>query len=824
MPILRSWPLPPSLALVACVAIACATLAPAPARAADAHEEAVALARRGDHDAALAALEQLVRERPDDRRLVFDRIAVLGWAGRDAEALSRAAGVDLAEAPAYVLETLGRSARNLKRFALAESVYRRSLARYPQRDDSRIGLAFSLADQGRHDDAAALLDEALAAAPDEAAADRSRRALLLAARGTLAEYAGDWVGALSHHQRALDADPRLADAQLGVIRSSARLGAAHVATDLARRHEGLLKGDERAALEGDEVAHAIRWGGVQQRVESGDDRFEWLDRALARSEPAAARLADALRAGAGTAGLDEQARRLLADRIVALESRRRPADALALHDAMRAAGLEVPAHALAAVADARLSLRQPEAAAEDYRRVLVATPENFYAALGLFYALIESERFDEALAHAGQLAGQTPQWLRRGRANYAWVSAQTAPALAQLYGDRLDDATRRLEPLVLGYPYNAGVRAAVASLAHARGWPRRADDELQRTLAIEPDSAGLRAARVPVLLELHAWSDAHEQLRAAEALRPEDHRVRDARDWWNVHTLRELEVEAGWGRSSDTTPSGNRDWRVAARLYSQPLATHWRVFAQAASAHARFNAIPLRWHREGLGAEYRARDLRLHAAATAGSTDRIGLDAGLAWQLDDHRSLEATAASVSDDLPMQAWAVGVRASELGLTARYRVHESRSFELGAGRLDFSDGNERIGYHGQWFQRWVSEPHWRFETTTRLGASRNSLAGAAYFNPASDLSLTVEAAAEWVTWRRYERSFRQRLAATAGRYRQQGYGSGPIYGLAYEHLWEFDRRVYLRYGVARLLHPYDGQRSGRTSGNISLRWRF
>jgi biofilm PGA synthesis protein PgaA len=140
------------------------------------------------------------------------------------------------------------------------------------------------------------------------------------------------------------------------------------------------------------------------------------------------------------------------------------------------------------------------------------------------------------------------------------------------------------------------------------------------------------------------------------------------------------------------------------------------------------------------------------------------------------------------------------------------------------MDFSDGNDRDQWWVSWSERWLSEPRWRVESTASLGGSENSLAGAPYFNPGSDLTASVELAGEWLNWRRYERQFRQRVALTLGRYAQEGFGSGSILGASYEHVWELDRRLYLRYGVGRSLRPYDGERTGRTVARVELEGRF
>ena len=38
------------------------------------------------------------------------------------------------------------------------------------------------------------------------------------------------------------------------------------------------------------------------------------------------------------------------------------------------------------------------------------------------------------------------------------------------------------------------------------------------------------------------------------------------------------------------------------------------------------------------------------------------------------------------------------------------------------------------------------------------------------------------------------------------------------------WELDRDLSLRYGIGRMLRPYDGEREGRTFANLVVLWRF
>ena len=95
---------------------------------------------------------------PGNKRFLYDYLAALGEAGRDAELVESVPSIDLASAPVSVLGRTGRAASNLKRFGLAVELYQAAIKRAPDRIDIVAGLAYSLVDAGRPDDAIALLE------------------------------------------------------------------------------------------------------------------------------------------------------------------------------------------------------------------------------------------------------------------------------------------------------------------------------------------------------------------------------------------------------------------------------------------------------------------------------------------------------------------------------------------------------------------------------------------------------------------------------------------------------------------------------------------
>lgn len=642
-------------------------------------------------------------------------------------------------------------------------------------------------------------------------------ALLLAAGLGIGSAAADtdWAMELGRQLAILKQQPDNPEARKGAWVAAMRLGLFAQAAAL----DAPLSTEERRAMEGDMIALDIRSGIIDRNTLRGAERFLRLDRALTATDPLAAEFF------AGKVP-DAEDRRRLTDRLSALAARRRAADAVLLYETLLARDIPVPLWAERDVAGSYLELRRPREALALYRRAVDANPDDFDANLGLFFALVETEQLDAATEHIDAYAARLPE--RRhldGRYNGERLSADITADRVRIFADRLDEAQARIDARHEAIPYNSEARQSSASLALARGWPRQGDEMLRRTIGSDPINPGLRADLSENLLTLQDWPAARAALDDAADLDPDNGAVSRARRSYALHDSYELYVEAGYGEGGEINYFGSRDWSVDSYLYSRPIADDWRVFAHNYTARADFDGVRETWIRSGAGVEWRHQDWRLTGEVNGGSGVKAGATGTVRWRPDDQWSFYGTAESVTNQIPLRAVADGIYANRASLGVDWRQHESRKLAAGTFASDFSDGNLRSGVSASWFERWASGPKWMFETTLGADASRNSLdTSVNYFNPKSDRSLWLTAAVENLTWRSYDHAFRQRLALTGGNYWQQNYGSGAIEAIEYTHRWELDRDLSLRYGIGRLLRPYDGNREGRTFANLTLLWRF
>jgi biofilm PGA synthesis protein PgaA len=625
----------------------------------------------------------------------------------------------------------------------------------------------------------------------------------------------DWAVKLGQQLALLKLQPDNREAGKAAWIAAMRLGLFAQAATL----EAPLATDERRAMGGNIIALDIRYGIVDRNTLRGPERFLRLDKALTATDPLAAEFI------AGKTP-DAEDQRRLTDRLSALAARRRAADAVKLYETLRRRDIPVPLWAERDIAGSYLELRDPQEALVLYQRVFDANPDDFDANLGLFYALVETEQLDAATEHIDRYAARLPE--RRhldGRYNGERLSADITADRVRLFADRLAEAQDRIDARHDAIPYNSEARQSAASLALARGWPRQGDEMLLRTLGSDPINPALHADLSENRLTLQDWLAARAALDYAAGLDPDNGAVRRASRSYELYDSYELYVEAGYGEGQDVNYFGSRDWSIDSFLYSRPIAENWRVFAHNYSASADFYGENQTWIRTGAGAEWRHLGWRLTGEVNGGSGVKAGATGTVRWKPDDTWTFYGAAESVTNQIPLRAVADGIYAGRLSVGADWRQHESRKLALGGYSSNFSDGNLRTGVNAAWFERWASGPKWMFETILGADASRNSLdTSVNYFNPKSDRSLWLTAAIENLTWRSYDHAFRQRLALTGGTYWQEGYDAGAIEAIEYSHRWELDRDLSLRYGIGRMLRPYDGEREGRTFGNLVLLWRF
>jgi len=779
------------------------------------HAAALALAREGKLPAALDMLSNLAAQNPETLRLLYDYIAVLGWAERDAEVVAQASRIDLASAPPYVLETLGKSARNTRNFPLAMDAYRRAREQEPTRIDSTLGLAMTMADAGQPDEALTLLNQFAKTAEQEVP--------ILLAQGYILQTKRDGhFELLAVYERVLAIDPTNEEGWRGKILTTQWLGAPHLAARMLEQHPSVLSPRERAELLADRSAERLGWGGLaalpqaEQRAQTASTIAD-IKKTLADLE-------------SQNQGDTPASRRAHLDLLVGLQHIGAHEQAIEEYKWLTDHLFELPAYALVAVADSHLQLQQPEAAVPIFQAALRLEPNSPAAQSGLFYALVDSERHEEALRVVDEFAQRTPIWIKRepksaGQPNYERSDLDALAALGRAFADYLAEAQQRLEPMVATAPQSADLRTQLGTTYLWRGWPRRAITEFRIVSAQEPDHMGAHLAEMDAQLNVHEFEAAEKALHAAQAIGPNSQQLRQPTETWSAQNAPELRVDVSRLASSGLNENV-ADYSIDAHLYSPTLAYRYRPFFHTLLSAANFPEGLASYKRSGVGVEFRSEPIDGQAEISVNSEDAAdpGLTLRGRWNANDFWSVGAGWESYADDIPLRARNKAVQGWSVIADTVYRFDETRSLGAAAHRVSMTDGNVRRALSANAMQRIITKPRYKLDAIGSVHSSRNFNVGASYFNPASDLGVDLTLNNDWMLWREYTHSFRHRLALTGGTYKQTNQSVRLVWGAQYEHQWNWTQRFDLSYGISRTRRVFDGKAELATRLYLAVDWRF
>ncbi|QXI53703.1 poly-beta-1,6 N-acetyl-D-glucosamine export porin PgaA [Pseudomonas alvandae] len=791
------------------------------------YDQKVLDARAGHYTPALTVLRQLSAGQASTAQ-ISDHLQIASWAGLDAEVATvyetQGRYHDL---PVQALTAVARSYRNLKRWDSATDLYRRALAIDPQNPDLQLGLALTQADAGKPDEAVSRAKALVAAKPD----DPMRRLAL----GYALTRANNPHEALFEYDQAFTrAGSHKPEVAREYIYALQRARLPEPALRLARLQPGLIDRGVQRRLEGDVAAERVRLADMASRSEK--DRFVIADRALVDYDKL-------LATWTPVAEAHEDVLRWRIDRMGALNARARRAEVIAEYQKLVAEGVGIPTYALRWVASSYLEQREPEIAIDLYRRVLTAPDadpaDRFEDSTALYYALLESERSEEARALAEDLAKSQPSRVELkgmpiGNPNDEWMDAQQLAAQAGTYGADLPSAEARLNDLVYQGPGNIGLRLAQADLYQARDWPRRSENLLKEVEATTPRSRDLEIAQARAAMDLQEWRQMDALTDDVVARYPENAHVKRLQRQREVHDMAELRIEAytgksfGGGNGDAGAVTGSRDFGIETLLYSPPIDEDWRLFGGAGYATGDFEEGTghHRWQR--LGVERRTRDMTLEAEVSNhsyGSGDKQGARVAVARDINDHWQYGGSLDYLSADTPLRALNSGIRANGGSGFVRWRANESREWRLAVSPSHFSDGNNRLETLLTGREGLYSAPRLQVEMGLEVGASRNSGSNEVpYFNPKSDFSVMPTVTANHVLYRRYETTWSQQFQTGAGTYSQRDYSTGAMGLLSYGQRLLWNDVLEAGAALSWLNRPYDGDRESDLRLLVDLTYRF
>ena len=633
---------------------------------------------------------------------------------------------------------------------------------------------------------------------------------------------GHRIDALAQVQAILARWPDDHEAQTLNVTLLTEIGATTRARELASKLQPPQGPTDRARLEADHVARETRWAEGSPAY----PRAPYAEADLA--------VADARRLAEDPLLPADMRLREQFDLIVALDQAGLMDEAVQRYDALRKEGVTLPAYAERNAADALLAKRRPAEAAQVYEDSIARDPGPYDAAeldprIGLTYAYLESEQTTKALTNIDELAAKEQPWvrvpgIRLPIQNPRKFDAESAAISARSIVDMQADAYTRIVPLSREAPADSDIRRQLGMVELARGWPRRAQDDLAIADTLNPRDVDSYLDAADTKRALHDYEGIDDDLAEARVLGSRTDRVDRAAQSWERERGWQFDIsqENGKGSSPDY---GDRDSATQATIESPLIDDHWRVVALGRYSTADLPEGDVRRTRFGLGVRGYARGLEAYVQALPAADRYVGktaLEAGVNWAMTDHWAIAADFSTAGEDTPLRAQYYGISAKTLETAVTWRASELTQARLGVARDNFSDGNKRTSWLAAFTQRVYTAPNLALDGGVEVGGSMNTQTDRPYFNPRRDNSYALTGRLENLLGRFYERQVTQRIDVAVGEYDEQGYASDWMASVRYGQIFQPCAGIRLGWGIGWHNQPYDGRREHRVVLDLTLHW--
>lgn len=594
-----------------------------------------------------------------------------------------------------------------------------------------------------------------------------------------------------------------------------------------------MSAEQKARLE-----HMIKLNEFSQRIQQGiqyyrnnnarhDDAYAMLDRVLLEMQNYAPQLEY----------FTDLKARFQFDYMYALNARNLPKQVLNERSKIQKNELDMPTYVRLVLAESYLKLQQPQQAETLYKSVL-SDPKfleyNLYA--GLYYSLIEQEKFSEA----DRLIATMEQTLPKYRYSQAkgvdrephpdWSEFLSLKGLNYAYRNELQKAEPYFEQLLAQAPSNLSYQNNLALIQRWREKPELSKNSLAVWNSLVDEELSIQLNQMQnaqALTDISTWRAEDARL---QTMLSDDSGFKRSRKELNDRNHPSISHQSRFSKSESDNPvllgqlKGSREQESHTRLNSPWFANNFRVFADDQYRWAKYDAGKLKEQRIGLGAEWQ-KDRKSASIILSQDShgDRSGAQLNWTQWLNDHWNYGLGYDSQAD-LPLQAVRLNNEGQSYQAGLNWQANESRKAGVSYQFTDIDDGNTRHEVGAYFKQRLQAAPHHITDATLRGYFGQNKEVDVPYFNPKQSQSIELSLEHNWMTWRNYERSFNQYFEATIGTFGQTNYSDKPIYNLFYQHEWQLSRTWKLNYGIGWGSHPYDGEDEQRTYAVAGFEGRF
>jgi len=768
------------------------------------YEYAVKWAREGEIEKSLNELKRLYAKYPDNENILYDYITVLGWGGFDDKVYYIAKNSDFSKAPDYLLQTVAKSARNMKKYSYAATLYKLGMKRFPRNSQFHIGYALTMFDAKDNKSANSSLFRTLSSFHNDGNVKKEVARTF--------EYGKEYFEAFRVYQSLLEEKGVQKDLVVRMVDVLRRLRMPYVAHRYIDVYPEYFDSKTLAAVVAEEAAYQYRWADAAL-YDSDEQKFELLESALKKID----KYILSMNMSENELVNDSVVKYAIFDKALILNKLERPKDVVALFLRYEKAGLKFPEYARLAVAESYLSLKRPYEAQRILEEIVDKSSDNFKAKINLFYAYSDAYDMDKAIKFAKDIDSKEPAKIWDSQHLYRITNPRKLDArmmriLSLEYAGYMDDAQKRLENLLVKAPNNGWLRNSIAQLYFYRGWYGKALEEFKISENMDPKDFDAKKGIALSNLMLRKYSAATSEIEKLH----KNYYLRRA-SLKELRKSRDEVLDGGYSLQthmtdtpSATTVGSYSGYSLKGEVYSRLIENRYRLNFDWKYTYAKYSGEKIRNSRYGIGGSYEAPKFIASATLSynANNIKRLSPLVGGTYFFDDFFRFSGGYEMFTPSTPIRAIANGITANRLFASLSYRKSEAQESSVTLERLDFDDGNTRNALTLFNYTKLVEGPYYNLDSYIYSGVSDNSKKLTPYYNPDRNGYFNIEAKNSWLLRRFYDFSVKQIVALEAGVHWERGYGSNLTGILNVAQEWSLNRHFGFEFGYMRKRASYDG----------------
>jgi len=695
-----------------------------------------------------------------------------------------------------------------KKFDDAEKIYGILLEKHPHHLRARIGMSKVYIRTEKYKHADILLNGILIQYPENLEA--------LFAKGELLEAQKDDLAAYRIYDKILKVYPDSQAAKNLKIRAMLNLGANSAAQKKLYAPGERIDPDIHEMLLENEAKARIQWKEPEQALAILTRNQDYVETRL-RSDVQAATDQPYYTTPLGL--------RTYWDNIVVLHQKKEMKEVIKRYEESKQAGLKPPPWVLKEIGSAYLYLEQPETALSLYEETLASgwDPDG-ETSMGLYFVLVELGRYQDAEDLLNKLEANTPDRVaNRGVLEDNWRKSEIIlnRAWLLLYQDRLSEAQDYLDTVLDIAPFNTNFRTALARTYLWRDWPRKALEEYEISITVDPKDIVSLDGHCLALNENDKGNEARQLAKELLEKEPKNKHVQDTNRYLKIQDMRLLTLDA---YLTDEYP-GVEDTYLSVRV-DQPIRPWRKLFAEFVHRNIRSDDFDKYEPLGRAGIDFRlSRDWWFAGGLTA---ELEGNDSGffttVRFDPNDFFSFSTLYDSYSLSTPAEAVGRDIVSREWGFNALYRQSERFFVAARTSGLFMSDDNNRWSYNLLADTALSTRAYWKTRVALEGSLTTHSKTDVPYFSPEYYYSVYVTPMVEHTWYKRYERFMKDRLFVGVGEQWQKDYASRIGYRIRYEQDYQLTHTTAFLIGAVFSDQSYDGEYTDEWNFYLTFKQHF